>query len=105
MGELRLVEGADNTEMAQEKSSEKRAPTLSDIAKTTGVSLYTVSVVLNGSRSNTRVSKATRDRVLEAAARLRYHPNAMARGLVNRRMQALGMLFCAVDLPFVITNH
>lgn len=82
----------------------KNAPTLSDIAESAGVSLYTVSVVLNGSRSNTRVSQATRERILETAARLKYHPNAMARGLVRRRTHAIGVLFGVVGADVVITN-
>ncbi|HLV80038.1 MAG TPA: LacI family DNA-binding transcriptional regulator [Chthonomonadaceae bacterium] len=85
-------------------SRDKKAPTLSDIAACAGVSPYTVSVVLNGSRSNTRVSSATRDRILEAAARLKYHPNAMARGLVRRRTHAIGVLYGVVGADVVITN-
>ena len=53
--------------------------TLADVAREAGVSPYTVSAVLNGARSNTRVSVATKQRILESAARLRYHPNAQAR--------------------------
>lgn len=81
-----------------------RAPTLSDIAECAGVSLYTVSVVLNRSRSNTRVSQATRERILEAAARLKYHPNAMARGLVHRRLHTIGVLFGVLEADVVVTN-
>ena len=71
----------------------KSAPTLSDVAGQAGVSKVAASVVLNGSRSNARVSDATRSRILQAAADLRYYPNAMARGLVQRRMHMLGVLF------------
>src|SRR5438270_13616327 len=85
-------------------SREKKAPTLSDIAAGAGVSLYTVSAVLNGSRSNTRVSPATRSRILEVAARLKYHPNAMARGLVRRRMHTIGVLFGVFGADVVVTN-
>ncbi len=85
-------------------SQNKKAPTLSDIAECAGVSLYTVSSVLNGSRSNTRVSPATRARILEAAAQLKYHPNAMARALVRRRMHTIGILFGVVDAEGVVTN-
>ena len=52
----------------------------------------TVSVVLNGSRSATRVSDVTRARIVEAAQRLRYRPNAAARGLTRSRMNAIGMV-------------
>lgn len=83
---------------------DKKAPTLSDVANSAGVSLYTASVVLNGARSNTRVSEATRRRILESAATLRYHPNAMARGLVHRRMQTLGVFFGVVEPSIIIMN-
>jgi LacI family transcriptional regulator len=68
------------------------ATTLEDVAREVGVSAMIASVVLNGARSSTRVSEQTRARVLEAAARLRYRPNAVARGLSRRRMDTLGVV-------------
>jgi LacI family transcriptional regulator len=50
------------------------------------------SVVLNGAKSSTRVSEETRSRILEAAARLGYRPNEAARGLMRRRMDAIGVV-------------
>ncbi|GAB4461970.1 MAG: LacI family DNA-binding transcriptional regulator [Armatimonadaceae bacterium] len=52
-----------------------------------------VSVVLNGARSNTRVSEATRQRILDVAADVNYSPNALARGLKRQRTNTLGILF------------
>lgn len=68
------------------------APTLQDVAREVGVSAMTVSVVLNGARSATRVSETTRTRIFDAAARLRYRPNAVARGLSRRRMDTIGVV-------------
>jgi LacI family transcriptional regulator len=68
------------------------ATTLQDVAREAGVATMTVSVVLNGARSGTRVSDATRQRILEAAARLRYRPNAVARGLTRQRMDTIGVV-------------
>jgi LacI family transcriptional regulator len=68
------------------------ATTLQDVARAAGVSAMTVSVVLNGARSATRVSEATRARILEAAAQLKYRPNAAARGLQRRRMDTIGVV-------------
>jgi len=68
------------------------APTLQDVAREAGVSAMAVSVVLNGARSATRVSAATRLRIEEAAARLSYRPNAAARGMKRRRMEAIGVV-------------
>lgn len=66
--------------------------TLQDVAREVGVSVMTVSVVLNGARSATRVSTETRARIVDAAARLRYRPNAAARGLQRRRMETIGLI-------------
>ena len=67
--------------------------TLQDIAQSVGISKVAVSVVLNGATSNTRVSAKTRQRILDAAAVLNYHPNAAAQGLKRGRTNTLGLLF------------
>jgi len=46
---------------------------------------------LNGARTSSRISPATRKRILKAAAQLSYRPNIAARALANRRMHALGV--------------
>ncbi|HZP83536.1 MAG TPA: LacI family DNA-binding transcriptional regulator [Chthonomonadaceae bacterium] len=68
----------------------KSAPTISDVAEKAGVNRVTASVVLNNSRGNTRVSEATRQRILAAAAELRYQPNAVALSLRRRRTDTIG---------------
>lgn len=65
--------------------------TLADVGRAAGVSAVVVSTVLNGSKSSTRVSPTTRERILKVAADLRYRPNAAARALVVRRMQTVGI--------------
>jgi LacI family transcriptional regulator len=77
--------------------------TIRDVARESGVSIGTVSNVFNNSTDAIRPE--TRDRVLEAARRLRYRPNGVARGLVQRRTKTLGILFhggsvMAVSDPF-----
>ncbi|GAA4721526.1 LacI family DNA-binding transcriptional regulator [Isoptericola chiayiensis] len=52
--------------------------TLADVARLAGVSAKTVSRVVSGEPN---VAPATRDAVLEAAARLRFRPNRLAAGL------------------------
>lgn len=49
------------------------------------------STVLNGARTSSRIAADTRERILAAAAQLRYRPNAAARALANRRMDTLGV--------------
>lgn len=72
---------------------QSRAATLKDVAALAGVSPYTVSVVLNGSKSNTRVSEETRQRIIDASGRLGYRPNVLARSLRRRSTNIIGLYF------------
>ena len=65
--------------------------TLADVGRAAGVSAMAASTVLNGARTSSRIAPETRDRILEAARRLRYRPNAAARALANRRMDTIGV--------------
>ncbi len=60
-----------------------------DIAKESGVSIATVSRVLNGSTS---VSEKTRKKVEEVLKKFNYSPSAIARGLVAKSMKTIGIL-------------
>ena len=55
-----------------------RPVTIAEVARDAGVSIPTVSRVLNGSAP---VADLTKQRVVESIARLGFHPNPMARGL------------------------
>ena len=70
-----------------------------DVAARAGVSQSTVSLVLSGN-PRARIGEATRERVLEAARELGYRPNLLARGLVQRRSFALGIVVSDLDNPF-----
>ena len=65
-------------------------PTIKHIAEMCGVSVATVSYVINGKR---KLKPATRERVLRAMEEVNYHPNAVARGLQSKRVHTLGVLF------------
>lgn len=67
-------------------------PTLADVAREAGVSEMAASSALNGRRSSARVSAETRERVLAAAERLRYRPNATARALAYQRTNTIGFV-------------
>lgn len=82
----------------------KKAPTLKDVAVIAGVSPYTVSAILNGARSNTQVSAATRRRIMESAATLDYHPNAVARSLASRKTNTLGVQFGVLKPTSAMAN-
>lgn len=63
--------------------------TLKDVALLAGVSPSTVSRVLNG---HSNAGAETEKRILDAAARLHFQPNALARSLVTGRSQLVGVL-------------
>jgi LacI family transcriptional regulator len=56
------------------------------------VSDVAASCALNAGKGSTRVSAETRERVLAAAERLRYRPNATARALSRQRANAIGFV-------------
>src|SRR5690554_3437270 len=62
---------------------------LVDIAKHVGLSVSTVSRVVNG---KDRVSAKTRQRVLDAIKELNYQPNAIARSLRSRSSMTIGIV-------------
>lgn len=62
--------------------------TIADVARLAGVTRTTVSHTLSGKRP---VAPATRERVLAAVRALDYRPNAVARSLVLRRTQTIGL--------------
>jgi len=62
-----------------------------DVAERAGVSLTTVSHVLNG-KPHTRVTEKTAERVKSAASELGYIPNRMARGLRNMASDLIGLV-------------
>jgi DNA-binding LacI/PurR family transcriptional regulator len=78
-----------------------KAPvTLKDVAREAQVSNTTASRVLTGKDSPVLISEATRGRVLEAAARLGYRPNLLARGLRTQRSGTVGVLVADITDPF-----
>ena len=68
-----------------------RRPTSADVATEAGVSRTTVSFVLN-ERTDVKIPDETRRRVLEAAARIGYHPHAPARQLAGGRSHILALV-------------
>ncbi|WP_277212101.1 LacI family DNA-binding transcriptional regulator [Isoptericola croceus] len=72
-------------------------PTMSDVARTAGVSAMTVSNVLTGRR---HVSPATRSRVEQAAAALGYELNLTARHLRAGRTDTVALVVPHFDHPY-----
>ena len=76
--------------------------TLRDVASRAGVSITTVSRVLNGRESGVPIRDETRDRVLAIAAELGYKPNLLARGLRGSRSSLIGVIARDIADPFHI---
>ncbi|WP_141204390.1 LacI family DNA-binding transcriptional regulator [Streptomyces griseorubiginosus] len=72
-------------------------PTMADVARTAGVSVATVSHVLNGTRP---VLPHTRQAVLDAVDELGYTPNTLARSLVTSRTRSIGLAVSAISNPY-----
>jgi len=68
--------------------------TISEVAKEAGVSLQTVSRVINNRQE---ITPRTRQRVQEVIQRLRYQPNAIARSLSQRRSHTLGIVTSGLE--------
>src|SRR5262245_8244619 len=68
----------------------RRRISIKDVARESGASLTTVSLVLND--RGDRISAATRQRVLATANRLGYRPNRLAQGLQSQRSGLLAIL-------------
>lgn len=63
--------------------------TIYDVAREAGVSMATVSRVVNG---NKNVKENTRKKVLAVIDRLDYRPNAVARGLASKKTTTIGVV-------------
>ncbi len=72
--------------------------TIKEIAKEAGVSIATVSMILNNKDKN--ITHATRMRVLDAVKKYNYVPNAMAGSLVTQKTHIVGLILPDITNPF-----
>jgi LacI family transcriptional regulator len=72
-----------------------------DVARLSGVSLSTASKALNGRKD---VKEETRQRVIKIATSLNYHPSHLARGLVKRCTENIGVVTIGHEMDPVIVN-
>ncbi|GHO63837.1 LacI family transcriptional regulator [Ktedonobacter sp. SOSP1-52] len=83
-------------------------PTLRDVAHQAGVSIATVSYVLNGRASSTKtISEATRQRVIQAVAELGYAPNQTARHLRRQKTERICIVLPRLGVPYyeILCQH
>jgi LacI family transcriptional regulator len=71
--------------------------TMAEVGRLAGVSVATVSHVLNGTRT---VRPETAERVLAAVEQTGYTPNTVARGLARARTQSIGLALSAISNPY-----
>ena len=72
--------------------------TINDVAKKAGVSITTVSMVLNN--SDVKISEETRRRVIKASEELEYVPNKIARSLVKKNTNIIALIVPDISNPF-----
>ncbi|MDK2903039.1 MAG: LacI family transcriptional regulator, sucrose operon repressor [Clostridiales bacterium] len=71
--------------------------TIKDVAEEAGVTVTTVSRVLN---NRGYISEKTRKKVYEAMKKLNYQPNELARSLYRRKSYLIGLLIPSISHPF-----
>lgn len=71
--------------------------TLRDVARKAGVSVKTVSRVVN---NQGEISEETRQRIASVIREMGYRPNLVARGLVTQRTHTLGLVVPDITNPF-----
>ena len=74
--------------------------TIRDVAKRSGFSSTTVSIVLNNARLARYIPPKTKTKIHNAAKRLGYRPNQFARGLRGMRSRTVGVMVFDMTDPY-----
>ena len=77
---------------------QKKITTVKDVARECGVSVTAVSLVLNDRASN--ISQKTKEKILEKAKELDYHPDATARSLATKKTNTIGVIIPDISNAF-----
>ncbi len=85
--------------MPERKNASRRA-TILDVARTSGFSASTVSIVLNEAPLSRYVAAGTKERIRAVAGDLGYRPDASARSLRSRRSHTIGIMVSDISDPF-----
>lgn len=73
-----------------------------DVANKAGVSIATVSIVLNDPETS-RITEKTKEKVKAAAKELKYVPHAAAQSLVTNKSRTIGLIIPDIENPFFST--
>jgi len=78
----------------------KKKILISDIAKDLGVSVTTVSFILNGKAKEKRISEGMTKRVLDHVKKVGYKPNELAKSLRTGKTKIIGLVIEDISNPF-----
>ncbi|MEO6914995.1 MAG: LacI family DNA-binding transcriptional regulator [Chitinophagaceae bacterium] len=81
----------------------KKKSSLKDIAKKVGVSIATVSYVMNNKEKEARVGEDVAARIRKAALQLDYKPNFIAKSLKSGKTNTIGLIVADISNPFFST--
>ena len=96
-----LAGGPKHNVMPRSKSKSTRV-TLIDVARRSGFSPSTVSIVLSDAPLARYVAATTKERIRKAAQSLGYRPDIFARSLRSRRSNTIGVLVFDISDPFCV---
>lgn len=77
-----------------------KPPSIKDIAKKAGVSITTVSFILNGKAEKMRISKEVIKKVEDIIAEIGFKPNQVARSLRTGNTKTIGLIVEDISNPF-----
>ena len=86
--------------MAGARKTQSKHVTLVDVARESGFSPSTVSIVLNEAPLSRYVAAQTKERIRRTAQTLGYRPDAFARSLRSRRSHTIGVMIFDLSDPF-----
>ena len=74
--------------------------TIRDVARKSGFSMTTVSVVLNNARTAEGIPESTKNRIRAVARQLSYRPNPFARMLLSNRSRSVAVMVPDITDPY-----
>jgi LacI family transcriptional regulator len=101
-GDLRVTQNTGSGQREAMTPTSGAVSTINDVARLAGVSIKTVSRVMN---NEPNVREETRSKVKEAAALLHYRPNLLARSLAGSRSFLIGLLYDNPSSSYVIDTQ
>src|SRR2546423_875917 len=78
----------------------KKRTLLKDIAQYVGASTASVSYVLNNQEEQKRVGKNLSTKIRNAAKKLNYHPNQIAKSLKTNKTHTIGLIVASINYRF-----